>query len=127
MPADAGPFIGTYVPVHASCNSAEFCGTLVPRGGGRYRLGLNAAVRRAAGGVDAGDEVVVSVRATTPHPIPPVPPDLAAALALAPGGRLAFEAWPAGRRREVLGWLNQAKAADTRARRIRIILDRLGL
>ena len=67
----------------------------------------------------------MSVRATTPHPIPPVPPDLAAALALAPGGRRSRHG-PRGAR-EVLGWLNQAKAADTRARRIRIILERLGV
>lgn len=42
MPEEAGPFVGTYVPVWASCNGVEFRGTLAPRGGGRYRLGLNA-------------------------------------------------------------------------------------
>ncbi|MGH7627834.1 MAG: YdeI/OmpD-associated family protein [Gemmatimonadales bacterium] len=127
VPADAGPFTGAYVPVRATCNGAEFRGTLAPRGGGRYRLGLNAAVRRAAGGVDEGDDVIVTVRATTPHPIPALPRDLAEALAKAPGGRLAFEAWPPGRRRAILQWLNDAKAADTRARRVLTVLDRLGL
>lgn len=77
--------------------------------------------------MDEGDDVVVTIRRTTPHPIPPVPRDLGDALAQTPGGRLAFEAWPPGRRRAVLRWLTEAKGADTRARRVRTILDRLGL
>ena len=100
VPPEVGPFTGAYVPVRASCNGVRFRGTLAPRGGGRCRLGLNAAVRRAAGGVDEGDDVVVTIRRTTPHPIPPMPRDLGDALAQAP---------------------------DTRARRVRTILDRLGL
>lgn len=126
-PDDVGPFAGTWIPVRASLNGVEFRGTLGPRGGGRYRLALNASVRRAAGGVDEGDEVIVTIRRTTPHPIPPLPADLADALARVPGARLAFESWAPGRRRAVIGWLNDARAADTRARRIRTILDRLGL
>jgi hypothetical protein len=127
VPDDAALSHGVWIPVRASCNGVEFRGTLVPRGSGRHRLGLNAAVRRAAGGVDDGDEVVITLRRSAPHPVPPAPPDLADALARVPGGRLAFEEWAPGRRRAVVGWLNEAKSADTRARRIRTILERLGL
>jgi len=34
VPDNAGPFTGAWIPVRASCNGAEFRGTLVPRGGG---------------------------------------------------------------------------------------------
>lgn len=125
-PAMGARFKGTHVPVQGSCNGAKFRGTLVPRGQGRYRLALNAEVRRAAGGVDVGDEVLITLSQTAPHRIPQVPPDLAGALATRPGGRVAFEAWPPGRRRQVLAWLAAAKRPDTRARRVVVILERLG-
>ena len=117
----------TYVPVKATCNGIAFRGTLSPRGGGRYRLSLNGEVRRAAGRVESGDDVEITLRRTTPHPIPPVPPDLAAALGGFAGGRMAFESWPPGRRRAILGWLAEAKTDGTRNKRIARILDRLGL
>jgi hypothetical protein len=112
--------------VHATCNGVRFRGTLLPRGGGCHRLALNAAVRQEAGGVDVGDRVVITLRRTTPHPLPPLPNELERALARVPGARLAFEAWPWGRRREALQWLIGAKGADTRDRRVRTILERLG-
>jgi uncharacterized protein YdeI (YjbR/CyaY-like superfamily) len=100
---------------------------LVPRGEGCYRVALNGAVRKAAGAVDAGDEVLMTIRQGAPHRIPPVPADLAAALAGRPGGRLAFESWPPGRRRQILLWLDGVKSAEARARRIVRIVERLGL
>lgn len=128
VPPEAGRvFTDRYVPVRGSCNGAPLLGTMVPRGAGRYRLALNAGVRREAGGVDAGDDVVLSLRRTVPHPVPAVPADLASALGRVRGGRLAFEAWPPGRRREVLAWLAAAKQPETRARRVVLILRRLGL
>jgi hypothetical protein len=48
-------FAAEYPAVRGTCNGVPFRGTLVPRGGGCYRLALNVAVRRAAGQVDAGD------------------------------------------------------------------------
>ncbi len=128
VPPEAGrAFSGRHVPVRGTCNGATLVGTLVPRGQGGYRLALNAAVRREAGGVEAGDDVAMSLGPAPPHPIPGVPAELAAALSRVRGGRLAFEAWPPGRRREVLSWLAAAKRPETRARRIALILRRLGL
>ncbi len=127
LPASASAdFRGRHVPIKGTCNGTSFRGTLVPRGGGHFRLGLNAAVRKAAGGVDSGDEVVITLSRTTPHPVGTVPPDLVAALAARRGARLAFEAWAPGKRRHILLWLNAAKHPETRAKRVVIILERLG-
>ncbi len=106
---------------------AVFLGTLVPRGEGGYRLALNARLRREADDVEAGDDVVMSLRQAPPHPVPGLPAELAEALGRVRGGRPAFDAWPPGRRREVLAWLGAAKRADARDRRIALILRRLGL
>ncbi len=120
-------FSGTHPPVQATLNGIPFRATLLPRSGGRFRLAFKAAVRRAAGAVDSGDSVVVTLQPTSAHPVPRMPRALAAALRTKPGGRLAFEAWPRGKRREVFAWLAAAKTEATRARRIALVLRRLGL
>ena len=126
VPLSAATFSEVYVPVHATCNGVPFRGTLLPRGGERHRLALNAVVRQKAGGVDTGDRVIITLRRSAPHPVPALPNELERALARVPGARLAFESWPPGRRREVLQWLTAAKGADTRSRRVRRLLERLG-
>jgi hypothetical protein len=120
-------FSGTHPPARATLNGIPFRATLLPRGSGRYRLAFKAAVRRAAGAVDSGDSVVVTLQPASAHPVPRMSRDLAAALDSQPGARLAFESWPPGRRREVFAWLAEAKAEATRARRIARLLHRLGL
>ena len=47
-----------------------------------------------------------------------VPPDLATALRRAKGARAAFDAFPPGRRREYVEWLEEAKTDETRKRRL---------
>jgi hypothetical protein len=120
-------FSGSHPAVRATLNGIPFRTTLLPRGGGRFRLAFRAAVRHAAGAVDSGDSVAVTLQPAPPHPVPRMPRELAAALGSKPGGRLAFEAWPPGKRREVFAWLSEAKAEATRARRIALVIRRLGL
>ena len=128
VPPEVGlGFKGRMPPVRASCNGIPFRGTLMPRGAGQFRLALNAGVRRAAGRIDEGDEAEITLAPTTPHPVPDLPPDLVAALGAHPGGRLAFEAWAPGRRRALLGYLGQARSPGTRAKRVRRVLELLGL
>ena len=50
-----------YIPVFVTVNGQEARVTLVPAGGGRYRVQLNTALRKAAR-ADAGDEVSVTLR-----------------------------------------------------------------
>jgi len=85
--------------------------------GGRYLIPLSAD-RRAAAGVDAGDQVEVDVELDTEPRTVEVPADLAAALDAEPAARARFQALPYSHQlRHVLA-VEGAKAEATRARRI---------
>jgi hypothetical protein len=88
----------------------------VARMGGRFLLPLSAANRGKAG-VAAGDEVDVDIELdTTPREVE-VPDDLAAALAAA-GIKSRFDAMPYTHRKEYVNWIDDAKKAETRQRRL---------
>ena len=76
-----------------------------------------AAVHREAAGVVAGQRVQVSVELDTAPREVEVPNDLAAALNKA-GARAAFDALAFTRRKEHVRAIEEAKAPETRARRI---------
>lgn len=84
--------------------------------GGRFMIGVNAAVREAAG-VAAGDELEVGVELDTAPRTVDVPDDLAAALAAA-GARAAFDALSYTRQRQYVEPVEGAKTEATRQRRI---------
>jgi uncharacterized protein YdeI (YjbR/CyaY-like superfamily) len=73
---------------------------------------------RKAAGADTGDPVGVSLRLDRGSREIPVPGDFAAALSLAPAAHDYFEGKSTALRREVLRYIEQAKAPATRARRI---------
>lgn len=52
-----------------------------------------------------------------------VPADLEAALKKRKGAWAAFEAWPASRKKMYLYWINSAKRAGTREKRIRAVVE----
>jgi hypothetical protein len=91
--------------------------TLVPAAGGSYRLFLDGAMRKAAG-ADAGDPVGISLRLDRASREMPVPHDFKTALAGVPEAQRYFAGGSTALRREVLRYIEQAKAAATRARRI---------
>ena len=74
-----------------------------------------ALVRAVVAQVDASGSLH-AVRAA--RPVPPLPDDLAAALAAVPAAAAQFAAFPPSCRRDYLGWIAEAKTAPTRARRI---------
>jgi hypothetical protein len=111
-----------YIPAVATVNGQEARVTLVPAGGGRYRIQLNTALRKAAG-ADAGNEVSVTLRLDRKSREPVVPADLRAALKENPEARKVFEKLTTGHRRHIVVWFDSARGVDTRIRRLGFAID----
>ena len=108
-------------PVRATVNGHTWQGR-VSRMGGEALLGLNRAVRTAAG-VAAGDtvEVVLALDAA-PREVD-VPPALADALAADAEARARFDALAYTHRKEFARWVTEAKKYETRVRRVTQTLE----
>ena len=102
--------------VSVTLNGYTYRSTIAPMGG-VYMLPVSAEVRAAAG-VQAGDELEVTVeRDTAPREVE-VPPDFQAALDADPEARGAFERLSYSSKRQHTLAIEGAKSADTRQRRI---------
>lgn len=84
--------------------------------GGQFLVPLSAE-HRSASGLSAGDEVEVTLEVDALPRELPVPDDLAAAFAAA-GVRAAFDTLSHSRQRQLVDPVEQAKAPETRQRRI---------
>jgi hypothetical protein len=103
-------------PVVATVNGYTWR-TSVTRMGGEFLLGLNKEVRQGAG-VEAGDEVEVTVELDmTPREVE-VPEALAAALAADPEAKASFDRMAFTHRKEYARWIADAKQEQTRQRRV---------
>src|SRR5579863_1717469 len=111
-----------YIPVVASVNGKTARVTLVPAGGGRYRMQINTALRKAAH-ADVGDVVGVELRLDRASRSLPVPSDLKVGLKRHPKARKAFEALAPGHRRHFIEWYDSAKSAEARRRRLERAID----
>jgi hypothetical protein len=97
-------------------NGYEYRSTVAVMGG-RYLVGVSAAVR-AATGLAGGDAIRVTLTvATSPSPVD-VPTDFAADLDANEGSRQFFDALPNSLQRYHVDNINAAKSPDTRQRRI---------
>ena len=85
--------------------------------GGVAYIGLNKDVRAAAG-VDAGDRVRVSMELDTEPRTVVIPADLRTALEADAEANAAFAKLSFTHRREYVEWIEEAKRAETRARRV---------
>lgn len=103
-------------PVVATVNGYTWQ-TSVSRMGGEFLLGLNREVRTAAG-VQAGDEAEVIIELDEAPREVDVPADLAAALAADPQAAASFERMAFTHRKEFCRWVDEAKRAETRLRRV---------
>jgi hypothetical protein len=110
-------------PVRATVNGYAWR-TTVTRMRGEFLLGLNRAVREAAG-VEAGDTVDVLIELDTAPREVEVPEALASALAADPDAKAAFERLAFTHRKEYARWIEEAKRDETRARRVARALEML--
>lgn len=113
-----------YIPVVAHVNAHSEKTTLLPAGGGRYRMQFNAALRKAAN-ADTGDLVSVALSVDTETREIAVPMDLRTALKQHPRVKKAFDEAPPGYRRQILKWMDAAKSQAARNRRIATVMDRM--
>jgi hypothetical protein len=110
-------------PVAATINGHTWRTTVTPMGG-EHLLGLNRAVRQAAG-AEAGDTVDVLIELDTAPREVEVPDALAAALAGDPEAKRGFDGLSYSHRKEYATWIAEAKREETRDRRVAQALELL--
>ncbi len=125
VPAEAVAALGTKKrpSVKVSISGHTYRSTIAAFGD-VFMLPLSAEHREAAG-VEAGDEVEVTIELDVEPRTVDVPEDLAAALAEKPGAREAFDALAYSARKEHVRQVESAKAQETRERRIASIVAKL--
>jgi hypothetical protein len=111
-----------HIPVIAIVNGRSTRTTLVPAGGGRYRLQFNVTLRKAAH-ADAGEIAGIELRVDRESRELPISPDLQAALKTHPVQRKVFEKLGVGTRRQFLLYLSKAKSPEGRRKRIARLMD----
>lgn len=114
----------SHIPVHGWIEGLPFKNTLVPRGGGCYRLHVHSRIWRKRR-IDAGDTVEVTLLLDTEPREARLPPDLAAGLAGEPGALATFNALTVALRRQIIQYVELAKRASTRDKRIQLVLRRM--
>jgi hypothetical protein len=113
-----------HVPVHGWIEGLPFKSTLVPRGGGSYRLHVHSRIWRNLR-IDAGAAVEVTLLVDTEPREAVLPPDLAAGLADTPRALGIFNGLTVALRRQIVQYVDQAKQARTREKRILLIIKRM--
>jgi hypothetical protein len=111
-------------PVHGFVEGRPFKSTLSPGKKGCYRLHIHSRIWRKLK-IDVGVEVEVALMLDeAPRPAP-VPPDLAKALAAKPVALKVFNALTLPLRRQILWYLDNAKHASTRDKRVKLMVQRM--
>jgi hypothetical protein len=113
-----------HIPVHGFIEGLPFRDTLVPRGGGNYRLHVHSRIWRKLR-IDAGAAVEVTLLLDTEPRQAPLPSDLAASLADEPGALAIFNTLTVALRRQIIHYVDLAKRARTREKRIQLVVRRM--
>ncbi len=123
VPFDPRDVFGTgrSVRVRATYDGFEAKSNVVTMNG-RPVVGIHKATREAIG-KGPGDTVRVALVQDTDVRTVDVPPDLATALARAPALKARYDALAYTHRKEFARWIDEAKRAETRARRLAKALE----
>ncbi|MEI6122686.1 MAG: YdeI/OmpD-associated family protein [Bacteroidota bacterium] len=105
------------IPVCGHIDSCEFRSSLNKKGDGSLFLFVSQPLQKAMG-KQAGDVVKVQLAVDTEPRIALVPNDLAEALAESEKARQVFQRFTYSHQKEVIDWIDDAKKAETRIRRI---------
>ena len=104
--------------VEGTINGFPFRATLEPDGQKSHWLKVDRKLREAAG-ADAGDVVTLEIAPAGEELEPRVPADLRKALAAAPKARALWSDITLIARRDWIHWIDSAKQAETRTRRVK--------
>ena len=107
---------GRKPPVVVTVNGYEYRSTVAVMGG-RFLIPFSSD-KRAATGIGGGDAITVELEVDTAPRTVELPDDFAAALDAAPGAREAYERLAPSHKKAHVTAIEEAKAADTRRRRI---------
>lgn len=113
-----------HIPVHGWIEGLPFKSTLVPRGAGNYRLHVHSRIWRKLR-IDVGAAVEVTILLDTEPREAVLPPDLAAGLADTPRALAIFNALTLALRRQIIQYVDSAKQARTRDKRIQLVVRRM--
>jgi hypothetical protein len=119
--ADGDPL---HVPVHGWIEGLPFKSTLVPRGGGAYRLHVHSRIWRRLR-IDAGAAVEVTLLVDMEPREAVLPPDLAAGLADVPRALAVFNTLTVALRRQIVQYVDAAKQVRTREKRVQLVVRRM--
>lgn len=114
---------GRRVPVVVTIGDYTYRTTIVSMGG-RFLFGVNAQQRRDTG-LAAGDVVTLTIEPDDAPREVEMPAELEAALDADPAAKAAFEKLSYTNRKDAARQVGEAKAEETRARRLAKILDSL--
>ncbi|MBI5709542.1 MAG: DUF1905 domain-containing protein [Candidatus Eisenbacteria bacterium] len=119
LPKSASAKLGTRarVPVAGTINDFGFRSSAFPTSGGTHHIMVNREMREGAG-VEAGDRARVVIEVDTRSRPVVLPPALRKALAGSKTAKAAFEKLPPSHRREIAGYIAEAKRPETIARRV---------
>lgn len=126
IPFDVNEVYGTrgQVKVKALFDNHAYRGSLVNMGTGCHVIILRKDVRQAIG-KQVGDKVKVEITKDTDERVVDIPEDLEFLLSKKPKARSAFDALSFTNKKEYVGWINDAKKADTREKRLTDTVQKL--
>lgn len=126
LPAEVSRVLGRKgrAPVRCRFDSVEFRSSIFPNGDGTHYLVLNQQVRNTAG-CKVGDEILLRIEPDHEPRVVEIPADLQAALQANPAAAACLEKMSYTHIKEYVDHIQSARTPETRARRIRMMLDAL--